>query len=100
MPTTPTPAGLTAQQKSSYEENGYLCPIRVFEPAETKRFLARYMEYAEQNRERLEKIAPRERYRIFSETHFVLPWAYGSAAGEPEKASRPAGPRPGHLRPL
>jgi ectoine hydroxylase-related dioxygenase (phytanoyl-CoA dioxygenase family) len=76
MPADPTPAGLTAQQKSSYEENGYLCPIRVFEPAETKRFLAKYMEYAEQNRERLEKITPRERYRIFSETHFVLPWAY------------------------
>ena len=74
---TPTSSTrLTNSQKQAYEKNGYLCPVRVFDAAETQKFLASYMRYSEFNRARLEKLTPRERYQVFSETHFVLPWMY------------------------
>ena len=71
-----SPFGLSRTQTLQFERDGYLCPVPVFEPKETEGFLAQYLEYAESHRERLEKMAPRERYRVFSETHFVLPWVH------------------------
>jgi non-heme Fe2+,alpha-ketoglutarate-dependent halogenase len=70
------PIGLTTQQKSEFETNGYLCPVRVFDDHETARFLKQYLEYVEENRLRLEQMPPRDRFQVFSETHFVLPWVY------------------------
>jgi ectoine hydroxylase-related dioxygenase (phytanoyl-CoA dioxygenase family) len=71
-----TTTGLSDIQKRAYEENGYLCPLRVFDTDETRHFLSVYLAYAERNRGRLESMTPRERYQVFSETHFVLPWVY------------------------
>lgn len=77
MPTpNPSPSSLSAAQVQLFEQAGYLCPIAVLSPRETDRFLAFYLEYAERNRERLATIPPRQRYQVFSETHFVMPWVY------------------------
>lgn len=50
--------------------------MRVLDAQETQRFLSSYMAYVERNRARLETMMPRDRYQVFSETHFVLPWVY------------------------
>jgi len=77
MPTpNPPPANLNVAQIRKFEQTGYLCPIPVFSPRESDRFLAFYLEYAERNRERLATIPPRQRYQVLSETHFVLPWVH------------------------
>jgi len=74
---SPTLSGsLTEAQKGSYEKNGYLCPLPILDAKETARFLALYMEYSNRNQQRIESMSPRERYQVFSETHFVLPWVH------------------------
>lgn len=74
---SPTLSGrLSEAQRSSYEKNGYLCPLPALEPHQAARFLASYMEYSNRNRDRLATMSPRERYQVFSETHFALPWVH------------------------
>ena len=77
MTTTAAPATrLTEQQREQFEREGFLCPIRVLEDREAKRYLSCYMDYVARNRERLATMKPNQMYQVFSETHFVLPWVY------------------------
>ena len=77
LPTAQTRStALTGEQIQQFEQQGYLCPIRVLTSSETAHFLALYLEYAKRNEERLNRIPPRQRYQVFSETHFVLPWVH------------------------
>jgi non-heme Fe2+,alpha-ketoglutarate-dependent halogenase len=67
---------LSEQQREQFERDGYLCPIRVLEDREVDRHLASYMEYSAANKARLDALAPNQKYKVLSETHFVLPWVY------------------------
>jgi len=77
MTTATAPAGrLTEEQRRQFERDGYLCPLRALNDNEVKRYLSCYMDYAARNKERLDALKPNQKYQVFSETHFVLPWVY------------------------
>ena len=67
---------LSSEQGQFYEENGYLCPLRVFSDSETQRFRRHFDHYTEDNKERLSKLIPRERRAVYGLTHLSLPWVY------------------------
>jgi Phytanoyl-CoA dioxygenase (PhyH) len=71
-----TPSRLTDEVERQFEKNGYLFPIGVFERAEAERYLANFMDYQFQNQARLEALSPKDKYQVFSETHYVLRWVY------------------------
>jgi Phytanoyl-CoA dioxygenase (PhyH) len=73
------PAGttrLTGEERAQFEKEGYLFPIRVLSERETEQYLANFMDYCSQNQARLEVLPPKDRYQVFSATHFLLPWVY------------------------
>jgi len=74
MPIAPT--RLDARQREQFERDGYLCPVRVLEEADTRRYLTHYMEYCEANKAKLTSLRPNEKYQVTSQTHFVLPWVH------------------------
>ena len=65
---------LTQAQGQKFERDGYLAPIQVLNDDEVKRYLSCYLDYVNQNQARLASLKPSEKYLVFSETHFVLPW--------------------------
>ena len=67
---------LSDEEQRQFEKDGYFFPIKVFGEAETERYLANFMDYHSQNQARLEALSPKDKYQVFSETHFVLPWVY------------------------
>jgi non-heme Fe2+,alpha-ketoglutarate-dependent halogenase len=67
---------LSTEQRRSYEEHGYLCPLRVFSDSETQRFRRQFDDYTEENSERLSELIPRERRTVYGLTHLSLPWVY------------------------
>jgi non-haem Fe2+, alpha-ketoglutarate-dependent halogenase len=71
---------LSLEQRQSYEENGYLCPLRVFSDSETAGFREQFDQYTGENRERLSKLIPRERRAVYGLTHLSLPWVYQMAS--------------------
>ncbi|MSO22101.1 MAG: phytanoyl-CoA dioxygenase family protein [Acidobacteria bacterium] len=71
-----TSTRLTAQQEEQFKRDGYFSPLQVLDDSETDRYLQCFMQYRERNKERVEALAAKEKYRVFSETHFVLPWVY------------------------
>jgi non-heme Fe2+,alpha-ketoglutarate-dependent halogenase len=77
MSTAPSFTGkLSEQQRREFEQNGYLCPLRVLDAGEAHRYLANYRDYVARHQERLNELQPNQRYQVLSETHFVLPWVY------------------------
>lgn len=67
---------LSELQRRQFERDGYLCPIRVMDDAEVSRLLNCYMDYYAANKARLDALPPNQKYKVLSETHFVLPWVY------------------------
>jgi non-heme Fe2+,alpha-ketoglutarate-dependent halogenase len=67
---------LSAEQIEAYDRQGYLCPIRVLGDGEVEHSLQGYRAYTARNRERLAALKANERYRVLSQTHFVLPWVH------------------------
>ena len=67
---------LTDAQRRQFARDGYVFPVRVLDDAEVARFLAAYQAYAEHNRERLAALAANQKFQVFSETHFALPWVH------------------------
>src|SRR4051812_28516040 len=76
MPATIPQTGLTEAQRRQFERDGCLSPIRVLTEDEVGCYLAHYNDHVARNRTRIEKLAPVARHHIFSETHFVMKWAY------------------------
>lgn len=71
---------LSEQQRQQFERDGYLCPLRVLDAGEVKRYLAAYMDYTARNKARLDALKSNQKYLVLSETHFVLPWVYEIAS--------------------
>jgi ectoine hydroxylase-related dioxygenase (phytanoyl-CoA dioxygenase family) len=67
---------LSSDQRQFYEENGYLCPLKVFNDSETQIFRRQFDNYTEENKERLRELIPRERRAVYGLTHLSLPWVY------------------------
>jgi chlorinating enzyme len=71
-----TTTQLSDAQRRQFERDGYLCPIRVLDDREVERHLSSYMDYAAANKARLDALPANQKYKVLSETHFVLPWVY------------------------
>ena len=71
---------MPAEWITSYENNGYFFPIQVFSEGEGATYRLAYFDYIAQKNEELKALAPREHYRVLSETHTVLPWVYAIAS--------------------
>ncbi len=69
------PMRLSGQQREQFERDGYLFPIKALDEREARDYLRNYMDYVTRNKARLEALPGKEKYRVLSETHFVLPWA-------------------------
>jgi hypothetical protein len=67
---------LSEPQRRQFERDGYLCPIRVLDDREVERYFHSYMEYSAANKARLDALPANQKYKVLSETHFVLPWVY------------------------
>ena len=67
---------LSEQQRRQFERDGYLCPVRVLDDREVERYFNSYMEYSAANKAQLDTLPPNQKYKVLSETHFVLPWVY------------------------
>ena len=67
---------LSDKEQRQFEKDGYIFPIRVFERADAERYLASFTDYQSQNQARLEALSPKDKYQVFSETHYVLHWVY------------------------
>ncbi|MCX5658484.1 MAG: phytanoyl-CoA dioxygenase family protein [Planctomycetota bacterium] len=74
--TIATPSRLLAEQQRAFERDGYLCPVPALTPDEVQRHLARYTDYVARNKARLDALAPSQKFQVFSETHFVMPWVH------------------------
>ncbi len=74
--TTLAATKLTTEQARRFEENGYLFPMRALNEDEQKRYLANYMDYSARNKVRLDALPPNQKYKVLTETHFVLPWVH------------------------
>ena len=71
-----SPVPLSAEQLRDHEQRGYCSPIPVLTNTEAAEFTYRFMEYISYNKERLEPLPPRDRYKAMAETHTFLNWAY------------------------
>jgi non-haem Fe2+, alpha-ketoglutarate-dependent halogenase len=67
---------LNAEQRRFYEENGYLCPLRVFSDYETAEFRRQFDAYTELHKDYLSRLIPRERRAVYGLTHLTLPWVH------------------------
>ena len=71
---------LSDSQRRQFERDGFLFPIRALDDAQVADYLARYRDYTEHHRDRLASLAPKDRFQILAETHFVMKWAYDITA--------------------
>jgi ectoine hydroxylase-related dioxygenase (phytanoyl-CoA dioxygenase family) len=71
---------MPAEWIASYENSGYFFPIQVFSEGESATYRLAYADYIARRNEELKALAPREHYRVLSETHTVLPWVYAIAS--------------------
>lgn len=71
-----TRGSLSAGQLRQYAEQGYCCPLRVFDAQEAAEFRARFDDYWARNQERLKGLLPRQRHVVFGQTHASLNWVY------------------------
>jgi ectoine hydroxylase-related dioxygenase (phytanoyl-CoA dioxygenase family) len=71
---------MPAEWTTSYEKNGYFFPIQVLSENEGATYCSAYFEYIAQKDEELKTLAPREHYRVLSETHTILPWVHAIAS--------------------
>jgi ectoine hydroxylase-related dioxygenase (phytanoyl-CoA dioxygenase family) len=77
MASTDSTSTLTPEaMRRQLERNGYLTPLRVLDDDEVRRYRDCYQEYTARNRERLSELPANQKYRVLSQTHFVLPWVY------------------------
>lgn len=67
---------LTHEQLEQYEERGYCFPIPVLSIPEAVDFRERFMGYISFNKEKLDTLPPRDRYKVMSETHTFLNWVF------------------------
>jgi len=67
---------LTIEEQKRFERDGYLFPIRLLDEPGTRHYLTQFLGYFSQNRARLDALPARDKYQVFSETHFVLFWVY------------------------
>jgi ectoine hydroxylase-related dioxygenase (phytanoyl-CoA dioxygenase family) len=70
---------MPAEWIASYENSGYFFPIQVFSAGESATYRLAYADYVARKNEELKALAPREHYRVLSETHTVLRWVYAIA---------------------
>jgi ectoine hydroxylase-related dioxygenase (phytanoyl-CoA dioxygenase family) len=68
-------ASLSASHRQQFDRDGFLFPIRVLDDGEVARYLAKYNDYTAHNSEKLAGLAPKDRFHVLAETHFVLKWA-------------------------
>lgn len=69
-------AGTDDDLRQQFERDGYLAPLPVLSADEARHYLSCYHEYTAANRARLDALAANQKYRVLSETHFVLPWVH------------------------
>ena len=67
---------LAPDQQSFYAENGYSFPHRVFGTEEANGFQKRFLEYMDQNAQRLSGLLQRDRRIYVSDMHLFLEWVY------------------------
>lgn len=67
---------LSVAQVRQFQRDGYLFPLPVLEEAQVNEFMRRYLEYVSANKARLDALAPKDKYQVLSETHFILPWVH------------------------
>jgi len=72
--------GLTLEQQAAYRDRGYHFPVRGLAADEAAVRCARFLDYYEHHRERMEKLLPRDRRAFLCETHFFLRWVYQLAS--------------------
>lgn len=68
--------GLSGQQVEQYREQGYLFPVQVYTSAEVAEFRARFDEYFEFHRSRLETLPPNKHSAVYAHTHTFLKWVF------------------------
>ena len=74
------PSSLSESQRQQFERDGFLCPIPALDENEVAHYLARYNDFTAANRERLAALAPKDRFQVLAETHFVMKWAFEIAS--------------------
>ncbi len=73
---------LTSEERTFYEDNGFLFPVPVFSAAEVARFRSLFDEYTSEHRAELATLIPRKRRAIYSLTHLELPWVHETVSHE------------------
>lgn len=68
--------GLSANQLSYYEEQGYLCPLRVLEEKKASQLCMQFQDYFAANYNRVKGRPAREHSDILVETHLLLNWIF------------------------
>ena len=69
-----------SSQRQQFERDGFLCPIRVFDADDAARHLEKYNAYTQRHRAQLAALAPKDRFQVLAETHFVMKWAFEISA--------------------
>ena len=60
--------------RAQFEKEGYLCPVPVLSPAETRHYYDLYMAFYAKHKQALDSRKPSEKWQITSDTHFVFEW--------------------------
>ena len=71
-----TSTNLNPERLAHFEKHGYYFPVRVFEEKEAAELGARFLNYFNENWERIKDLPAREHQTVLIETHTVLNWVY------------------------
>ena len=63
-----------ARGRSQFERDGYLCPVPVLTPAQTRNYRDLYLGFHEKHQSRLQALRAGERWQINTDTHFAFQW--------------------------
>ncbi|MCE9589220.1 MAG: phytanoyl-CoA dioxygenase family protein [Planctomycetes bacterium] len=77
---TTATSSLSPDQVRRFEQDGYLFPVPVLDEAEIKAGMTAFMAHKTRHDARLAQMAAREKYQVFSQTHFAYPWVYRIAS--------------------
>jgi len=60
--------------RARFDSDGYVCPLPALTAAQTAHYRGHYLAFHARHKESLDALTASNRWQIYADTHFVLPW--------------------------
>ncbi len=60
--------------RTRFDTDGFVCPLPALTPDQTAHYRAHYLAFHTQHKLQLDALTASNRWQIYADTHFVLPW--------------------------